>query len=123
MRKPQQKATKPHQKNKNTKRGQQQIELKRGQQQSNNNISPFTVYPWPTSWPTHDQQSIIKPKISAEREEQLKKLRAVPVDIQKGIYPFKGIKLDRVDIEWLIVTNDAQYATLDWMGQKRHELL
>ncbi len=42
---------------------------------------------------------------------------------QKGIFPFKDVKLDRDDIEWLLANHKPQYAQVNWMGQVRRELL
>jgi len=39
------------------------------------------------------------PKISPERQAELEKRRALVPDVKKGVYPFKGMKLDRADVE------------------------
>jgi len=45
-----------------------------------------------------------EPEIEVARQEQLTRCLATTTDIQRGIYPFKGMKLSRADIEWLLVT-------------------
>ncbi len=47
----------------------------------------------------------IEPEIGLERQEQLVRCLATVPDITHGIYPFKGMKLSRADIEWLISTS------------------
>ena len=45
-----------------------------------------------------------EPEIEVARQEQLIRCLATASDIQRGIYPFKGMKLNRADVEWLLVT-------------------
>ena len=40
-----------------------------------------------------------EPEIDASRQEELSKHRAIIPDIAQGIYPFKGMKLSRADVE------------------------
>src|SRR3989442_6463099 len=43
-----------------------------------------------------------EPEIGPERQEQLTRCLATTPDITRGIYPFKGMKLSRADVEWLL---------------------
>jgi len=45
-----------------------------------------------------------EPEIEVSRQEQLTRCLATAPDIQRGVYPFKGMKLSRADVEWLLVT-------------------
>ena len=45
-----------------------------------------------------------EPEIEVARQEQLTRCLATAPDIQRGVYPFKGMKLSRADVEWLLVT-------------------
>ena len=45
-----------------------------------------------------------EPEVGTKRQEYLTARRAIAPDIKKGIYPFKDIKLDRADVEWLLRT-------------------
>lgn len=45
-----------------------------------------------------------EPEVGQERQEQLTRCLATIPDITQGIYPFKGMKLSRADIEWLLLT-------------------
>ena len=48
----------------------------------------------------------LEPRINVRRQKYLDKRRAIIPDIRRGVYPFKGIKLNRADIEWLLVTHE-----------------
>jgi uncharacterized protein YjbI with pentapeptide repeats len=45
-----------------------------------------------------------EPEIDIARQKQLMRCLATAPDITRGIYPFKGMKLSRADIEWLLAT-------------------
>lgn len=47
-----------------------------------------------------------EPEIGPERQEQLARCLATIPDIARGIYPFKGMKLSRADVEWLLATHE-----------------
>ncbi len=46
-------------------------------------------------------------------------------DIEKGIYPFKGVKLERADVEWLLATHKSggKVGPVDWddVTQRKRE--
>ncbi|EFH80954.1 pentapeptide repeat-containing protein [Ktedonobacter racemifer] len=44
----------------------------------------------------------IEPEIEQERQEQLSRYLATVPDIIHCLYPFKGVKLSRADVEWLL---------------------
>ncbi len=47
--------------------------------------------------------------------------RAIEPDIEKGIYPFKDIKLTRADVEWLLATHKSSGYTgpVDWSDERQ----
>src|SRR5438067_1533956 len=47
-----------------------------------------------------------EPEIGQERQEQLSRCLATAPDITRGIYPFKGVKLSRADVEWLLAAHE-----------------
>src|SRR5258708_11570754 len=47
-----------------------------------------------------------EPEIGPERQEQLTLCLAKIPDITRGIYPFKGMKLSRADVEWLLAAHE-----------------
>ena len=56
----------------------------------------------------HAQQQAwrTEPEIEMARQEQLTRCLATTPDVTRGIYPFKGMKLSRADIEWLLATDE-----------------
>src|SRR5260370_418190 len=62
---------------------------------------------WLAYWQKQDQAWRTEPEIRPERQAELEKCRALVPDIEKGIYPVKGMKLDRADVEWLLATHDG----------------
>lgn len=72
---------------------------------------------WNEYWTkAHKQSWRTEPEIDAERRYFLAERRAVRVDIEKGIYPFRdengSIKLNRADVEWLLATHERQDGSL-----------
>jgi len=47
-----------------------------------------------------------EPEIGPARQEQLTRCLATIPDITRGIYPFKGMKLSRADVEWLLAERE-----------------
>src|SRR5260370_24747174 len=62
---------------------------------------------WLAYWQKQHQPWRTQAEIHPERQAELEKCRALVPDIEKGIYPFKGMKLDRADVEWLLATHDG----------------
>ena len=64
-----------------------------------------------------------EPEISGDRQRYLAERRAIEPDIEKDIYPFKDIKLDRADIEWLLATHesDGMRGPVDWDDTAQHK--
>jgi hypothetical protein len=57
---------------------------------------------WIAYWEAQGQAWRTEPEISTERQKFLKERLSVIPNRKQGIYPFKGIKLNRADAEWLI---------------------
>jgi hypothetical protein len=57
---------------------------------------------WIAYWEAQGQAWRTEPEISTERQKFLKERLSVIPNRKQGIYPFKGIKLNRADVEWLI---------------------
>ncbi|MFL5658167.1 MAG: pentapeptide repeat-containing protein [Ktedonobacteraceae bacterium] len=76
---------------------------------------------WPRYWQAQNQPWRTEPEIEPIRQEQLKAYVAVIPDIEKGIYPFKGVKLDRADVEWLIKNHENGYRPVDWNDERQLE--
>jgi uncharacterized protein YjbI with pentapeptide repeats len=61
----------------------------------------------------------IEPEIGLERQEQLARCLAAIPDITRGIYPFRGMKLSRADVEWLLVTYENGSGPRAFSGEQR----
>jgi uncharacterized protein YjbI with pentapeptide repeats len=69
---------------------------------------------WKAYWEVQGWSWRTEPEIDAERQKYLADRRAMVPDIEQGIYPFRGIKLSRADIEWLLATHDNGQGPVDW---------
>ncbi len=70
-------------------------------------------------WQEQNQPWRTEPEISPRRQAELEKRRALVPDVKKGIYPFKGMKLDRADVEWLLATYAG--GPVKWSDEKERE--
>src|SRR6266568_271944 len=61
---------------------------------------------WRAYWEAQGQLWRTEPEIHPKRQAEFARRRAIVPDVAKGIYPFKGVKLSRADIEWLLATKD-----------------
>lgn len=73
---------------------------------------------WSAHWKTQGQPWRTEQEIDAERQKELEARRAIIPDIEKGIYPFSGMKLNRADVEWLLATHENGRGPVDWNDQK-----
>ena len=69
---------------------------------------------WKAYWETQEQPWRTEPEIDDERKKYLATCYTIVPDIEKGIYPFKGIKLSRADIEWLLAKQVEQNGIIKW---------
>src|SRR5437016_5439235 len=58
-----------------------------------------------------------EPEIDIERQMYLTQRLEIAADIERGLYPFKDIKLSRADIEWLLATHEDRRGPVDWKDQ------
>lgn len=75
---------------------------------------------WRAHWQAQGQPWRTEPEIDQKRQAELKQRRAIVPDIEKGVYPFKGIKLDRADVEWLTTTHSGRLQ-IDWSRAGKQE--
>src|SRR5436309_259688 len=75
---------------------------------------------WRIYWKAQGQPWRTEPEIGMKRQEELSKRRAITADIKQGIYPFKGMKLNRADVEWLLATHENGRGPVDWDDEKQH---
>src|SRR2546428_1738646 len=69
---------------------------------------------WKTYWEAQGQPWRTEPEIDIERQKYLAERRSITPNIEKGIYPFKDIKLSRADVEWLLATHDGGCGPVVW---------
>lgn len=63
---------------------------------------------WKRYWEAQGIPWRTEPEISEDQQKYLdERRRKVKPDIEKGIYPFRDIKLDRGDVEWLLATHES----------------
>ena len=70
--------------------------------------------PWQAYWQAQGQSWRTEPEIDIKQQKYLAKQRSNPPDIEQGVYPFKDIKLNRADVEWLLAT----YGFIDFHGAR-----
>lgn len=76
---------------------------------------------WRVYWQAQNQPWRTEPEIDAERQKYLAQLRAIIPDIEKGIYPFKGVQLNRADVEWLLATHENGHGPVNWSDEHQRE--
>jgi uncharacterized protein YjbI with pentapeptide repeats len=76
---------------------------------------------WQGYWQQLGQPWRTEPEIDTKRQEQLASYRARIPDIKQGIYPFKGMKLSRADVEWLLATHENGRGPLEWSDESQRE--
>src|SRR5215467_13732479 len=94
--------------------------------QQNGKQAPAVQHPanndteaWKAYWKAQGQQWRTEPEIDAERQTYLAKQRSIMPDIKEGIYPFKDIRLNRADVEWLLATHENGRGPVDWSDRSQ----
>jgi uncharacterized protein YjbI with pentapeptide repeats len=83
--------------------------------------SPTSPEEWRQHWQSQGQHWRTEPEIDSRRQAELAQRRAVVPNIEQGIYPFKGVELDRADIEWLLETHENGRGPVDWSDESQRE--
>src|SRR5579864_3260258 len=76
---------------------------------------------WKAFWAIQGQGWRTEPEIDAQRQAELTACRSITPDVAQGIYPFKGMKLSRADIEWLLATHENGRGPVDYHDQSQHD--
>ena len=66
---------------------------------------------WRTYWQIQNQPWRTEPEINQKRQAELDQRRDIVPDVKQGIYRFKGMKLSRADVEWLLATHENGYGS------------
>src|SRR5205807_8457097 len=69
---------------------------------------------WKGHWKALGHLWRTEPEIDEERQKFLNERRSITPHIEQGIYPFKDIKLNRADIEWLLATFENGRGPVHW---------
>src|SRR5260370_2320723 len=96
--------------------GQDETQTVALQRPTNDDKKAWTVY-----WRTKGQPWRSEPEIDNERQKYLEGRRSIIPDAEKGIYPFKNVKLDRADVEWLLATHEKGKGPVDWSDKSQRE--
>lgn len=65
---------------------------------------------WRSYWAKQGQLWRREPEINKARQRELtKRYTTVTPNIEQGIYPFRGMKLSRADVEWLLATYQESF--------------
>lgn len=72
---------------------------------------------WQAYWESLGQRWRTDPEIDPMRQADLARHRAIVPDIEKGIYPFTGMKLSRADVEWLLATHENGRGPVEWSDE------
>ncbi len=76
---------------------------------------------WRIYWQARGFPWRTEPEIDVKRQEALSRHRAIIPDIEKGIYPFKGMHLKRADVEWLLATHENGKGPVDWSDESQRK--
>lgn len=76
---------------------------------------------WQAYWQAQNQPWRTEPEIRPKRQEELEQCRTIVPNIEQGIYPFRGIKLDRADVEWLLATHENGRGPVRWDDKTERE--
>lgn len=76
---------------------------------------------WRDYWQQMGQPWRTEQEIDLKRQQFLSERRAIVPNIEKGIYPFKDVKLYRADVEWLLATHEQGRGPIDWSDESQRE--
>lgn len=62
---------------------------------------------WCRHWAAHGQRWRFEPEIDETRQKELDDCLKIVPDIEQDMYPFKGMKLSRADVEWLLERHEV----------------
>ncbi len=72
-------------------------------------------------WEARGQPWRREPEIDKERQKFLAERRSITPNRELHIYPFKDIKLDRADVEWLLATHENGRGPIDWSDESQRD--
>jgi hypothetical protein len=78
---------------------------------------------WQVYWKEQGQPWRSEPLIDEERQQHLASCARESVDIEQGKYPFKGVRLNRADVEWLLAAEEQRSAQVSMGGDSSRKPL
>ncbi len=69
---------------------------------------------WPDYWKAMGQTWRTEPEIDLDRQQFLRERLVIEVDLDEGVYQFRGVKLHRADVEWLLAQHENGRGPVDW---------
>src|SRR5437016_13001845 len=72
-------------------------------------------------WQAKGQKWRTEPEINAERQKYLAERRSTPHNFEQCIFPFKDIKLNRADVEWLLATHENDQGPVVWNDESQRK--
>ena len=97
---------------------------------SDQNITHTSILQYPTTndpeawkayWKAQGQPWRTEPEIDKERQAHLDARRNIKPNWEQGIFPFRSLKLNRADIEWLLATHENGRGPVDWNDESQRE--
>jgi len=91
------------------------------QDHPSSSMYPFDTHDpetWKAYWNGRGQPWRTEAIIDEERQQRLLSYSQGGVDIERGIYPFKGVRLSRADVEWLLALEEQRSAEAHTDGSK-----
>ncbi len=76
---------------------------------------------WRAYWKANGQSWRAEPEIDVERQLYLERSCNIEPDEKEGIYPFRGVKLNRADVEWLLASHENGRGPVDWSDESQRE--
>ena len=73
---------------------------------------------WLAYWKAMGQEWRTEPEIDLERQQFLAERLAIQVNLDEGIYKFRGVKLNCADVEWLLATHENGHGPVDWRNSE-----
>ncbi len=73
---------------------------------------------WAAYWKSMGQEWRTEPEIDLERQQFLIERLAIEVDLDAGIYKFRGVKLNCADVEWLLANHENGHGPVDWRNSE-----
>jgi uncharacterized protein YjbI with pentapeptide repeats len=69
---------------------------------------------WRAYWARRGRSWRTEPEIDAERQGELRARLGILPDVERGVYPFSQVRLERADVEWLLANHEDGRGPVDY---------